>query len=111
MHGIESFRLPFGDVQHLHADDAKFVLQQRLDNVACRVPFKRVRLNDRQSTLDGFHECRCSLFAFRSWLPAVSRQLNLVLACLLSSFNSSQSNFRMSSLIRLLSQQGVLAES
>jgi hypothetical protein len=33
-------------VQHLHADDAKVVLQQAMDNIARRAFFNRVGLDD-----------------------------------------------------------------
>src|SRR5271157_2447264 len=77
MHRVESFGLRLGDVQHPHADDAKVVLQQGVNDVARRAFFKRVGLDNGKSALDGFHEFGVALF---SWLFALGSQLLLVAA-------------------------------
>src|SRR5271166_1210185 len=77
VHRVEAFGLRLGDVQQPHANDAKVVLQQGVNDVARRAFFKRVGLDDGKSALDGFHEFGVALF---SWLFALGSQLLLVAA-------------------------------
>src|ERR1019366_4632302 len=55
MHGVEALGLRLGDVQHLHADNAELVFQERVDDVAGGAALEGVRLDDGKSALDGFH--------------------------------------------------------
>ncbi len=57
MHRIKTLRLRLGDVQHLHADNAELVLQERMDDVPSGPALNGIRLNNGKSALDGFHRC------------------------------------------------------